>query len=154
MRMFMRALTALIVQFVVAVLIVSGSVAVAFAQGGGILIDDILAPLRPFIAEIVSVLILAIVGWVSSWLRSVFKITLDEKHRKALHSALENAARYSEARFDEAIDGKRIPVENELITTGVGYVLKYSPDAVRYFGLSPERVGELLKAKLVPPPGS
>lgn len=110
---------------------------------------SLLDAVRPYLVEIGSVLILAFVTWLSSWLRATFKVSMDEAHRAALHSALENGARLAVEKLDAAISGKTIPVGYPLIATGVEYVLTYSPDAVAHFGLTPERVADMIRAKLV-----
>lgn len=125
----------------------------AFAQDGAVALDDVLAPIRPYLSEIISVMAIAMASWLASWLRSIFKISLDEKHRAALHSALENGGRLILNGLDAAAKGKTVNVGNPIVETGVEYVLKYSPDAVAHFGLTPVRVAELLRAKIAPAKG-
>lgn len=124
----------------------------ALAQDTSVPVEDVFAPFRPYVAEIVSVLVVVFMGWLTTWLRSLFKVNLDEKHRAALHSALENGARLALEKLDASLKGKKVDVGTQLVKTGLDYVLKYSPDAINYFGLSPEKVREMLLAKLAPPP--
>jgi len=132
--------------------LVAIAASVALAQETAIPADDFLAPIRPYLNELISVLAIAFVGWLTTWLRSLFKVNLDEKHRNALHAALENGARLAMEKLDASLKDKKIDVGSPLVKTGLDYVLKYSPDAINYFGLSPERVREMLLAKFAPPP--
>lgn len=142
MRAFLIAAT------IAAFLVVTTFIVQAFAAEGSLPATSLLEPIRPYLVEVFGALILAFVTWLSSWLRATFKVSLDEAHRAALHSALENGARLALERLDEAAASTTIETGSPLIATGVEYVFKYSPDAVAYFGLTPERVGELLRAKL------
>ncbi|MEP9372601.1 hypothetical protein [Mesorhizobium sp. KR1-2] len=145
----MRALQ--ILAFAVAILIIAWIVAgPAFAADGALPATSLLEPIRAYLVEIGGVLIVAFVGWLSSWLRATFKLELDARHRDALHSALTNGAALVLKKLDTAAAGKSIPIGNAIVGTGIEYVLTYSPDAVAYFGLTPERVGELLRARLIP----
>lgn len=146
MRIFARVLAALVAVLAFA--------RIAFAQDTALPLDDIFAPIRPYLAEIMSVLIVAFMGWLTTWLRSMFKVNLDEKHRVALHAALENAKRLAMEKMESAVKGKKVDVGNEVVKNGLEYVLKYSPDAIAYFGLTPEKVAEMLRAKVTPPPVS
>lgn len=121
----------------------------ALAAGDGtITVDDVLAPLRPYITEIVGVLITAFVAWLASWLRTMFGVTLDEKRRAALHSALDNAAWLVGAKIDRVAGGTVVPISNPVLQHGVDYVLEYAPDAVNHFGLAPEDIGRMLRSRI------
>lgn len=144
----MRAFVYTIV--IAALLVVAVFAVQAFAAEPGGPATSLLEPIRPYLVEIMGALVLAFVTWLSSWLRATFKVSLDEAHRAALHSALENGAKLALEKLNTAVAGRKVPVGHPLIETGVEYVLTYSPDAVAYFGLTPQRLGEMLRAKLVP----
>lgn len=143
MRSFIAHTVAIVVFLIIAVFAVH-----AFAADDAVPALSLLDAVRPYVVEIAGALILAFVTWLSSWLRATFKVSLDAAHRAALHSALENGARLVLEKLDTAVAGRNVPAGHPLVAIGVEYALKYSPDAVAYFGLTPERVGELLRAKL------
>jgi hypothetical protein len=119
----------------------------------GIGLDLILDPIRPFLFELIAILATAAAGWLIKRIRDWTGIEIEARHREALQSALENAARLALHRATERAGGMSIPIGNAVVESGVEYVLKSVPDAVRHFGLTPERVGELIRPKLFPPAG-
>jgi len=122
----------------------------AFAADGAVPATEVLDVVRPYLVEIASALIVAFVAWLASWLRATFKLELDARHREALHSALANGAALVMQQLDKAAAGTSIPVGNASVAKGVEYVLTYSPEAAAYFGLTPEAIGEMIRAKLAP----
>lgn len=123
----------------------------AFAQDTtGISADSILDIVQPYIAEIVSILIAAIVAFVARQVQKYTGIQIEAKHREALQSALENAARIVLGNLEAKAKGSSVSLGSAYLDAGVKYVLKSVPDAVSYFGLSPERIGELIRPKLIP----
>ncbi len=134
---------------IVATLIVVAAIGNAFAADATVPAASLLEKVRPYLVEIASALVLAFVTWLSTWLRATFKVSLDEAHRRALHSALENGARLAIDKLESTASGLTVPVGHPIVAQGVEYVLKYSPDAVAYFGLTPERLGEMIRAKFV-----
>ncbi|MCM0751599.1 hypothetical protein DEA98_10370 [Brucella pseudogrignonensis] len=51
-------------------------------------------------------------------------------------------------KLEDKADKASIDVKSAVLAAGIDYVLKSVPDAVKFFGLTPERLGDLLEAKL------
>lgn len=149
----MRLIAATIISFLLACgLIWLATIAVVHAADGEVPVSYFLDPIRPYLAEIASIAVAAFVAWIARRVHALTGLNIEARHREALQSALENGARLVFDRVTRGADGKAIPVGNAVLETGVEYVLRSVPDAVRYFGLTPQRVGELLRPKLLPLP--
>jgi hypothetical protein len=136
--------------FAVLLAAVLANAGVSFAQDSTVSLDDVFAPLRPYLAELMSLLVAAFMAWLVTWLRNVFKLQIEAKHREALQSALDKGAKLVLEQIDKKLAGKTVDVKSPFVANGVTYVLESVPDAVNYFGLSPERVAELIKPHLLP----
>lgn len=122
----------------------------AFAADGSIPITSFIDPFRPYVMEVASIAIAGLVGWAARRVHQLTGLNIEARHREALQSALENGARLVIERIGRSAAGKSVPVGNAILEDGVEYVLRSVPDAVRFFGLTPQRLGELLRPKLVP----
>lgn len=122
----------------------------AFAQDAAVPVEKITGILQPYLVEIVSVLIAAAVAFVARQVTKITGIQIEANHRDALQSALENGARLILDRLDQQVAGKTINVKSAPLADGINYVLASVPDAVTYFGLTPDRIGDLLRPKLIP----
>lgn len=121
----------------------------ALAQDTAIDLDGFLGSMRPYLEEIVALLITAAVGYAVKLLRDKTGIDVEARHREALQSALSNGARKVLAKVVPEKTGIKIEVGNQTIADGVEYVLKSVPDALNYLGLSKEDVKRMLEPHLI-----
>jgi hypothetical protein len=105
--------------------------------------------LTPYLVELVAIVIAGAVAWATKKFHDLTGITIEAKHREALQSALNNGAKLI---IDRIPATGTIDVKSPAMATAINYVIKSVPDAVAFFGLTPERIGELLKPKLMVPP--
>lgn len=119
----------------------------AFAQGE-VGFDAIYNVAQPYLLAIVSVLATAIAGWLAELLRRKFNLDIDAAHREALQTALTNGAGLIVGKAGSAIAGRKIDLKSGVIAEAVNYVLQSAPDAVRYFGVTPQALAEKIRAKL------
>ena len=104
--------------------------------------------LQPYLLAVVSVIATAIVGWLAELMRRKFNLDIDASHREALQTALTNGAGLLIGKAGSAIAGKKLDLKSVVLAEAVNYVLAAVPDAIRYFGITPEAVAEKLQAKL------
>ena len=104
--------------------------------------------LTTFLLPIVSVIAAAIAGWLANLLRVKFGLEIEQKHRDALQTALTNAAGLAIAKGKDVVAGKEIDVKNPVIADAVNYVVAAVPDALKYFGLTPESLSEKIAARI------
>lgn len=96
-------------------------------------------------------LIAAGVAWVSMIYNKLSGAKMDEKHRLALQSALENGMRYAlQVIFKGKLpEPERIMDQRErLFSVASGYVHNSTPAAVQHFKIGEKRLNDLLVPKL------
>lgn len=108
--------------------------------------------LQPYVVDILGVVITAAVAWGCTWLRQIFGLTVDKAHRDALETGLANAAGLIVNKAGAKLSGKSIPVGSGLLADGIVYVMEHVPEAIAYFGLSPDAIARKVLAKLPMPP--
>lgn len=118
-----------------------------FAQGE-VAVEGLYNVVQPYLLAVVSVFATAIVGWLAELLRRKFNLDIDAAHREALQTALTNGAGLLIGKAGSAIAGKKLDLKSAALAEAVNYVLQAVPDAIRYFGITPEAVAEKLQAKL------
>lgn len=106
------------------------------------------------LVELASAIILAITGYVLTWLREKWNLEIEAKHRAALQSALTNAATLAiKAALDKDTGGKTgkdagIEIGTAAMEIGIDYVKQSVPDAIRKFGLDTILIDRLLRPKI------
>jgi hypothetical protein len=103
---------------------------------------------RPYIVEIVAILIAGLAGWIFNLLRTQLGLAIESRHRDALQTALTNAAGLVIGKGENLAGKLQITVRNDAIAEAVSYVLKGAPDALAYFGLTPDRLRQMIEAKV------
>lgn len=102
-------------------------------------IDGIITEATPFLMEIVSIIVLALIGWASAWAKRKFGIDIEAKHRTALHSALMSGALLAVHRQMTGDAAVRIILD---------FARKSVPDAIDYFKPSAAVLSDLAESKL------
>jgi lysylphosphatidylglycerol synthetase-like protein (DUF2156 family) len=97
--------------------------------------DDlgIYGAVRPYIAELIGLVVAAIVAYLVQLIRRWTGIEIEARHREALQSALTNAAMVAAERGAAA---------------GAAYVERSVPDALKHFKLDQAGIQRLLEPKL------
>lgn len=122
-------------------------IGIAFAQEISTTVDiPIWDALRPYVIEIVSIIVAAAVAWASKKFHDLTGIEIEAKHREALQSALLNGANLIMAKYPKG--GVSFDTQNEQLSVAIRYVLNSVPDAVEHFKLTPDFIGEMVKAKI------
>ena len=111
------------------------------------------SPLSSFANELlqslVELLAAVIVGATAWAAKKWFGLQVDEKQREALHGAIERGIGSALDAIAKKVDGNStIQIDSKVVALVANYVIKMSPDAVSYFGLTPDKLAELIKAKL------
>lgn len=75
-------------------------------------------------------------------------INIEVRHREALHSAIMTGVNAGLGKVADLIGGRAIDVRSTAIAEALRYVGASVPDAIRYFGLSEDRLGDMIAAKL------
>lgn len=94
----------------------------------------------------ISLLIGGAVLWATKKFHDLTGINIEARRREALQSALNNGASLV---LDKVSTPDTIDIRSPAVATAIRYVLESVPDAVAYFGLTPERIADLLRPKIV-----
>lgn len=121
----------------------------AWAQDTTVDTTGFLGWLRPYAVELMGLVIAAAIAWATKKFHDLTGIQIEAKHREALQSALRNGANLA---LDKLPGGGTIDVKSAPVAAAIRYVLESVPDAVKYFELTPDKIADLLKPKLVAPP--
>lgn len=132
----------------VAALFVLSIVAAAAQADTGISGTDIFAVFRPYLVELLGLLIAVGVGFAARQVQKFTGITIEARHRETLQSALTNGANLAIGKVERHLTERTIDLKNPAVAAAVQYVLDNAPDAARHFGLGPNQVVDLLRPKL------
>lgn len=105
-------------------------------------------PIRPLLTELLSILIAALVGFLTVKLNKWLGLNIEAKHREALQLALKNGALAGLSKVQSMSANSTIDVKSEIIAQALVYASKSAPDAIAHFGLTPQRLREMIEAKL------
>ena len=133
------------------------------AAGAAQAATDGVVDLGPAVSAAVEILApIAITGAVSigGWLltesvkvlrriRKSKELEIDAGHRAAIEKALRQAATYAVGRLDDrAKGGIPIAVKSQAIEIAAEYAIDSVPDALKHFGISPERLKSMAESRL------
>lgn len=122
----------------------------AMASDSAIPVASIIDVIRPYVTEIMSVLIAAAVAYILKVFSVWTGIKVEANHREALQSALENAARIVLGGLTDKASGRTVTSGHPVFDDALKYVIRSVPDAVDYFKLSPDRIKDMILPKLIP----
>lgn len=108
--------------------------------------DSLIAEVTPYLLAFFGAVITAAITWATKKLSDWTGITIEANHREALQSALLNGARYAIAKTTPT--GVMVDLRNTTLASGVQFVVDSVPDAVAYFGLTPEDIERHLAPKV------
>lgn len=108
-------------------------------QGGVINVGQAFsAALEPYINAAVNALIVAFVGWLGMILKNKFNVSIDEGHRDALVTALQNQAGSLIADGAVKMEGAKITVPDKALAQSANEIMAVIPDAAKRLGFTPE----------------
>lgn len=105
---------------------------------------------NPLLFNLLSAGIAVGVGYALKRFTDWTGISIEAKHREALQSALENAARLAVGHIENKLLGKPIDRSNPALLAATKYVRQSVPDAVGFFKLTDDKLVDLISPKLIP----
>lgn len=120
-----------------AVLLVLNSVALAASIEIG---QALTGGLQDIVNAVVTAAIAALVGWVAIVVKNKFGIDIEAQHRQALTAFLQRQASGLVAMGAVRLNGVKVEVQNEAVAAAANTALKAIPDALKFFGLTPEKL--------------
>jgi hypothetical protein len=130
--------------------ILCGAATMALAQtttSNAIALSEPWSALQTWILTLVGAVVASLVGWVTVTLNKKLGISIDDSMRNALQTATTNAAGLVLNKVGNQLQGKVLDlgsVGNDMVK----YVMNAVPDATKHFGLTEERVANMILAKV------
>lgn len=117
--------------------------------------DANIIDLGPIIEVIITYLAAALsaLGTVGiAFMQREFKkrgIDISAEHRKSLENAIQRGISYAtEAAKSATADFGRIETRNQVIATAANYATSFVPDAIKYFGVTPTALQDMIVSRL------
>lgn len=108
--------------------------------------------IAPLLLELLSALaavLLAAGTWAIKRLATKFGLENDAKIRSYLEDALVSGIEFGKKKVEKAIEGMDdVQIKDKVVAEAASYVVKGVPDALRHFGVTEERLKEMLLARL------
>lgn len=116
-------------------------------------------PLLQAAVQYLEVLLLALGGILATWLtrklNQWFGVQVEANHRDALERAINSGLQLGAKKVREKVfDPTRtkplasIELKSEALATTLNYAIASTPDAIKKFGISPERLAEIIEARM------
>lgn len=107
-----------------------------------------LFPVVQYFTEIVLAVLAAVAVWVGTKFREKLRVDEESRLNHVINEAINAALGFAAVKFEE--QGKRLTysTKNEFKATAAQYVVKGVPKALTYFGLTVERVEEMIESRL------
>lgn len=118
------------------------------AEGATISLGGLWDSLAPFIGAAVEGAIAAIIGWVALRIHKWTGVTLEARHREALHSAAVTGANLALSRLGVRASAVTAEVRSAAIAETYSWITRSVPDALVYLGVTPEKTRDIAEAKL------
>lgn len=103
---------------------------------------------QPYIEAGVSAAVLTGLTWLGIVFRNWTGLQIEARHREALHSAVMTGVSKALTATGDKLDNITVGSRSAIVADAVDWVTKSTPDAVRYFGLTPDKLQTLALAKL------
>lgn len=108
-----------------------------------------LSPILTDVIQALAVLLLALGSWAIKKLMTKLGLEHDDKIRGYLEEALLNGIEFAKKKAGDAAQSLHsIEVKDKVVADAANYVAKGVPDALRHFGITDERLKEMLLARL------
>jgi hypothetical protein len=130
--------------------ILCGAATMALAQtatSNAAPLTELWSAVQTWILTVVGAVVPSVIGWVSITLKNKLGISIDDSMRNALQTATTNAAGLVLNKIGNQLQGKVLDI-GQIGNEMVKYVLNNVPDATKHFGLTEERVAQMILAKV------
>ena len=126
----------------------AGAFAQTEAQPTTVDVGSIFGAWKPYIVEVLQIVVAAIVALLAELARRKFNLSIEAEHREVLQQALTNGAGLVLNQLGNSLEGKTVDLHSAAVAKAVDYVARSAPDAMKKFGLAPEDLREKIVAKV------
>ena len=103
---------------------------------------------EPYLLTLFSVVATAIIGWVAALIQRSTGITIEQKYRDSLNTALTNGVNMALSALDKRAVDVKLDVKSQVIAQAVNWAATKVPDAVKALGVGSDDLAKLAAAKL------
>lgn len=118
------------------------------AFAASIEIGAALGKLQPYIDGLLTLGISALVGWVLYIIKNKLHVSIDDSMRDALQTWASRQASSLVADGFVKVQGLKVDVPNAALANVANLGLKEIPDALQHFGITPDKLMEMVKDKI------
>ena len=104
--------------------------------------------IEPYLLTAFSVIVTAIIGWVAALIQRSTGITIEQKYRDSINTALTNGVNMALSALDKRAVDVKLDVKSQVIADAVNWAGSKVPDAVKALGVSSDDLARLASAKL------
>lgn len=103
-----------------------------------------------FMKPALTIVIMFLVALAIEKVRSHFKLKSEVLSNDRLQDILGRGISLGLSRLDQSLKGKslNVNVKNEVVRLGIEYAMVSAPETLKKFGVTPERLAEMVEAKL------
>lgn len=103
-----------------------------------------------FMKPALTIVIMFLVALAIEKVRSHFKLKSEVLSNDRLQDILGRGISLGLSRLDQSLKGKslNVNVKNEVVRLGIEYATASAPETLKKFGVTPERLAEMVEAKL------
>lgn len=108
-----------------------------------------LQPLFDYVFNLLAIILPPVLlGVITIATNKWINVKLDENSRKALEGALEKGATWALGKARDATSKISVQTKNAAVAMAANYVIASTPDALARFGVTPDRLKELVEARV------
>lgn len=113
-------------------------------------LSGLLSLLQEIALAVGGVLATALVAFLVVWVKRKTGIEIDAAARQVIEGALQRAVEYGVQVAREKLGNHATAVEirSEVLRAALDYAVKAAPDSLKHFGITPERIRDMLMARL------
>lgn len=111
-------------------------------------VGALLDPWLQLLLGVATIIIPAVATWAAAELRRRTGIAIEQAHMTTFQQALANGAGLLLAKTSDATHAINLDIRSALVKEAILYVNRSAPDAIKYFGVTPDAIAEKLIAKL------
>ncbi|MFT0861736.1 hypothetical protein [Ancylobacter sp. G4_0304] len=148
----MRSIASLVSLAIIALVAIAWALApvLALAAAGDTTVSaaPIVGAIEPLISAALDAVIVVAIGWAAGLIHKWTGIQIEARHREALHSAAMTGVTRVLNALGERAENLTYEARSQVAAQAVGWVTESVPDAVRYLGATPDKIGAIVSAKL------
>lgn len=108
-----------------------------------------ISPITSYLVEVLAAVAVVVGGWAVRRIFQWIGIKRDEKDQAQIENLIGLGINFGKVRLQEiATKRSKIEIKNELVRFGAGYVIDALPGILQRQKITPEKVGEMVKARL------